>query len=180
MKERLKILFFNNTLRRWHFSTLLEESGISRERLNYFLKLLQKEQFIKRIKHRGKMPYYIANRDLTKFRGEKRLYGLKMLEEAGLFEYLNTCKGVKTAILFGSFARGDWDKSSDIDLFIYGDDSYLQKGKLEAKLGREIQMFTYSNPKEIKKQLDPKLIPNIIRGFHITESISPFEVKVNA
>ena len=178
MKEKLKQLFFNNTLQRWHFNVLLEESEMSRERLYHFLKELQKEKFIIRVKPRGKMPYYLANRDLSKFRLEKQLYGLIQLHE--LFEHLNTCEGVKTAILFGSFARGDWNNESDIDLFIYGDDNKVEKALFEKKLGKEIQLFTYNDAKKMKKELDPKLIPNIIKGFHITENIEPFEVMIHA
>lgn len=180
MKEKVKALFFYNTLRRWHFQALLQESGISRERVNHFLKELLKEKFIMRIKNKGKMPYYLANKESAKFRSEKRLYGLKLLEQSGLFEGLNTCRGVKTAILFGSFARGDWGKSSDIDLFIYGEDAEFQKGLYEKKLRREIQVFAYQNKNEIKRNLDPTVIPNIVKGFLITENIEPFEVRVHA
>ncbi|MBU0456726.1 MAG: nucleotidyltransferase domain-containing protein [Nanoarchaeota archaeon] len=179
MKEKLKSLFFNNTLRKWHFETLMQESGISRERVNHFLKELLKEKLIIRIKKKGKMPYYLANRDAAKFRSEKRLYGLTMLEQSGLFGFLNSCKSIKTAILFGSFARGDWSKSSDIDLFIYGDDKEFQRGLYETKLHRDIQIFKYRNKKTLKKNLDPTVIPNIAKGFFITESIEPFEVTVH-
>ncbi|MBI4739609.1 nucleotidyltransferase domain-containing protein [Candidatus Woesearchaeota archaeon] len=179
MIERLKTLFFNETLRQWHFEALLAESGISRERLNHFLKEFLKEEFIKRVKPKKKMPYYIANRDAPRFRSEKRLYGLEQLEKSGLFEHLNTLEGIKTAILFGSFARGDWSKSSDIDLFIYGDDPRFDKKLYEKKLKREIQTFAYTDPKQIKT-LDKNLIPNIVKGFHITESIEPFEVSIHA
>jgi len=179
MKETIKALFFNHALRRWHFETILSEGSISRERANHFLKELQKEKIIIRVKKRGKMPYYLANRESAKFRSEKKLYGLRILEESGLFETLNTCKGIKTAILFGSFARGDWNKSSDIDLFIYGDDTEFQKEIFERKLQHEIQLFAYQNKNEITKELDPAVIPNIVKGFHITENIEPFEVNIN-
>ncbi|MEK6905355.1 MAG: nucleotidyltransferase domain-containing protein, partial [Nanoarchaeota archaeon] len=109
-----------------------------------------------------------------------KLYGLRMLEESGLFENLNSCKGIKTAILFGSFARGDWSKSSDIDLFIYGDDTEFSKKAYEKNLHREIQVFAYQNKNEIKRTLDPAVIPNIVKGFHITENIEPFEVNIYA
>ena len=33
---------------------------------------------------------------------------------------------------------------------------------------------------EIKKELDPKLIPNIFKGFNIKENIEPFRVDINA
>jgi len=180
MEEKIKALFFNKTLRRWHFEDIVIESKSSRERVNHFLKKLIKEKFIIKIKPIGKMPYYSANRDSPKFRSEKRLYGLKLLEETGLFEHLNSLKGIKTAILFGSFARGDWNNSSDVDLFIYGNASFFEKGKLETKIKREIQLFNYQEPKKIKKELDPKLIPNIIKGFNIKGSLEPFEVILNA
>ena len=180
MKEKVKALFFTESLRRWHFEDIIKESKASRERVNYFLKKLLKEKFILRIKPRGKMPYYIANIDFPKFRSEKRIYGLKLLEQVGLFDHINSLKDVKTAILFGSFARGDWNKSSDIDLFIYGNADYFEKGKLENKIKREIQVFSYQKAEKIKKELDPKLIPNIIKGFNIKGSLEPFEVNINA
>ena len=89
-------------------------------------------------------------------------------------------KGIKTAILFGSFARGDWNKSSDIDLFIYGDDSGFDKAGFERKLGREIQVLSYIDSHMMSKELDPKLLPNIARGFQIKESLEPFTVTVHA
>ncbi len=178
--DPLRPLFFNDTLKRWHFEEIVRVSGMSRERVNHFLRGLCKEGFVKRIKPRGKMPYYFAKRDSPKFRSEKRLYGLSMLDEAGLFEYITSCKGIKTAILFGSFARGDWSRSSDIDIFIYGDDSQFDKQLFESKLGRNIQVFAYTSPAEIKHRLDPRVITNIAKGFHLTESFHPFEVAVHA
>lgn len=180
MNEKLKTLFFNDPLRRWHFGAILRESGVSRERVNHFIKELCNENFIFKIKEKGKMPYYLANIDSAKFRSEKRLFGLKLLEESGLFESLNSCKGIKTAILFGSFARGDWGRSSDIDLFIFGDDTGFQKELYERKLRREIQLFAFQTKNEVKRTLDPKVIPNIVKGFLITENIEPFEVKIHA
>ncbi len=180
MGNKIKELFFNDTLRRWHFEAILRESGLSRERVYHFLKELLKEKLILRIKKKGKMPYYLANRDSAKFRSEKRMYGLTMLEQSGLFENLNSCKSIKTAILFGSFARGDWSRSSDVDIFIYGDDAEFEKGRYESKLHRDIQLFVYQNTKILKKELDSKVIPNIAKGFFITENVEPFEIKIYA
>ncbi|MBN1157063.1 nucleotidyltransferase domain-containing protein [Candidatus Woesearchaeota archaeon] len=176
--EKIKLMFFNEPLRHWHFKNILEESKMSRERVNHFLKELVKDRMVARIKPRGKMPYYVANNGSLRFCYEKRIYGLKILQ--GLFEHLNILKEVKTAILFGSFARGDWGKSSDIDLFIYGDAKGFEKGRIEGMLGREIQLFCYTDAKIMKKELDSKLIPNIANGFSIKGSLEPFEVSVNA
>lgn len=180
MINPLKPLFFNDTLKRWHFEEIVDTSGLSRERCNHFLKQLLKEKFIKRIKPRNMMPYYLANRDSLKFRMEKRMYGLMLLQEAGLFEQIRSCKNIKTAILFGSFARGDWSRSSDIDIFMYGDDSEFNKSVFEQKLHKKIQLFSFEKPTIIKEQVDQKVISNIVKGFHITENIEPFEVTINA
>jgi len=176
MKE-LKSLFYLESLRRWHFKDLIEESGLSRERVDYYLKQLKNEQFIQRIKPKAKMPYYSANLSSPSFRTGKRLYGLCILAESGLLAHLASCKGIKTAILFGSFARGDWNKSSDIDLFVYGDDKEFNQGFFEKKLCREIQILSYNNLSKIK-ELDPSLIPNILKGISLTDSLEPFKIGI--
>ena len=175
----IKPLFFEHTLQRWHFEAIVKASKLSRERVHHFLKELCKEEFIQRHKPKSRMPYYEAHRDSPKFRSEKRIYGLVLLEESGLFEHVSSRKEITTAILFGSFARGDWGKSSDIDLFLFGDDHAFEKHKFESILHREIQLFSYKNRKDIKHQLDPKVIPQIIKGFHINNSIEPFMVGIH-
>ncbi|MDP2749886.1 MAG: nucleotidyltransferase domain-containing protein [Nanoarchaeota archaeon] len=179
MENKLRPLFFKQSLRRWHFEALMKESGLSRNWTNAQLKELLKSGFVKKVKPKGKMPHYEAVMD-DKFKAEKRLYGLKLLEEAGLFSHINSLKGIKTAILFGSFARGNWSFQSDIDLFIFGDDSDFEKGKLESKLGKEIQIFSFNDPKEVSRRLDPNLIPNIAKGFNIKGNLEPFKVNINA
>lgn len=54
-----------------------------------------------------------------------------LLEQSGLLRHIAENEGIKTAIVFGSFSRGDWNRSSDIDLFIYGDDNNFDKGSLK-------------------------------------------------
>ena len=179
MKYDLKTLFFNEPLKRWHFEELVKQSKISRERVNHQIRQLTKEKFIAKTKTKGKMPYYTANTDSGKFRQEKRIHGLDLLEKSGLFEHIESIETIDNAILFGSFSRGDWGKSSDIDLFIYGNDNNFKKGEFEKKLKHEIQVFCYSNKANMKKELDPKLIPNIAKGFTIKEKISLFNIIIN-
>jgi len=177
--ELIKGLFFNNTLKRWYFKELVDQSGMSRERVNHYLRILVKKKFVIRVKPLHKMPYYTANRDSGEFRMEKRFYGLNLLKESGLFEHIQSIPKIKSAILFGSFCRGNWDKSSDIDLFVFGDATELDKAKFESRLKHEIQLFTYHTPKEMKEELDPKVIDNIAKGFNIKENLEPFRVEIN-
>ncbi len=176
----LKELFFKESLRHWHFEELVRQSKLSRERVNVFLKALMKKGVILRIKPVRKMPFYVANRENAHFRAEKKLYGLKLLENSGLIEHLSSLEGVKTAIIFGSFARGDWNKSSDVDIFLFGNGNEFEKGMFEKKLQREIQLFSFDDAENMKRELDQKLFSNIVKGFNIKESLEPFEVRIHA
>lgn len=153
---------------------------MSRERVNFYLKELLKEQLIVRKKPRKKQPYYAAKIRNSNFRMEKRLYGLSLLTESGLFEHLLSSPEIKTAILFGSFARGDWGKNSDVDLFIYGQDIDLDKGKFELELHRELQVFGFQNVDELKQKVSTALLSNIAKGFNIKGTLEPFEVSIHA
>ena len=73
--KTIKSLFFEDTLKRWHFEGIVKASEMSRERANHYLKELLKQDFIIRIKQKGKMPYYAANRESEKFRDEKDFMG---------------------------------------------------------------------------------------------------------
>jgi len=176
--NKLLSLFFNESLRRWHFEYLVNESGLSRERVNHYIKELIIENLINKIKEKGKMPYYISNRVNPRFRLEKKQFGIGLIIKSGLFDHISSIKEIRSAFLFGSFSRGDWNKSSDVDLFIYGDSSIFDKAKFERILGRNIQLFSFDKKKKIKDELDKKLIPNIINGFNIKENIEPFEVSI--
>jgi predicted nucleotidyltransferase len=177
--KTIKELFFSQSMRRWHFEDLVRESKQSRERVNHYVKQLLKEKLILRTKPKAKMPYYEANRESQKFRMEKRLFGLELLEKAGLFEELGNQDEVKSAIVFGSFSRGDWNESSDVDLFVFGDISQFDKAKIESKLKKEVQLFCYNDIKNIKRELDPNLIPKIAQGFSVKGTLEPFEVRLN-
>ncbi len=126
------------------------------------------------------MPYYSTNLENTSFRMEKRLFGLTILQESGLFDHLYANPAIKTAILFGSFAWGDWGRSSDVDLFLYGEDQNFEKGKFELLLKRELQVFSFNVPQKIKEELNPALISNITKGFNIKGDLEPFEVIIHA
>jgi len=92
---------------------------------------------------------------LKTFGLEKRLRGL-----------IENIPGVKEAYIYGSYARGKMDSSSDVDLLVVGSHSVLglqrSIAKLQKDLGREINIVNF-NQKEFerrKKNEDP-FISNI-------------------
>ncbi|MFH1211874.1 MAG: nucleotidyltransferase domain-containing protein [Candidatus Woesearchaeota archaeon] len=175
-KEILELIF--NSTKQWHFTELLEAVKIGRPQLARWLALLEKEKIIKRIKRKGKMPYYVHNFEAPEFKIRKKMHAYEKLYKSGLLGHLASLKGAKTVILFGSFSREDWYADSDIDLFIYGSDSGLKKAFFESKLGRAIQVHSAKNNKDIQKI--SKLLPYIISGNFIKGSVADLGVEINA
>ncbi|MBU4493276.1 MAG: nucleotidyltransferase domain-containing protein [Nanoarchaeota archaeon] len=178
-EEKVVELFFESPTREWHFEEIVKGAKITRSKADRWLKQFIKEGLIKRIKKKGKMPYYISSYDSPKYKNRKRIFGLTKLYESGLLNHLGYLEKAKTIILFGSFSRSDWYKNSDIDIFIYGDPKGLRIVDYELKLHRDIQLFICQNKKDLSK-LGEGLIRNIIKGNLIKGDMDFVRVGINA
>lgn len=108
------------------------------------------------------------NRDDQHVLQLKRTENLKMLYESGLINFLDDQLPGATIVLFGSYARGDDLRSSDIDLAIMGrKEKELALSKFEKLLDRKILLNFYSSLKEIHKELRE----NICNGIVVTGGI---------
>ncbi|MBI2559469.1 nucleotidyltransferase domain-containing protein [Candidatus Woesearchaeota archaeon] len=177
-KEESVLELFYGSSRHWHFNEIMKKAGISRPRLAQWLNKFERESIIKRVKPKGKMPYYVQDFDSPEFHQRKRLFTLKRLAESGLLKHLASLKEAKVVILFGSFSRSDWYDDSDIDVFIYGDDSEFEAGKFSVKLKRDIQVHSAKDRRDLKR-ID-KMIPYILMGDFIKGSIEDLGVEIHA
>ena len=147
---------FFNTPKHWHFEELCRATPISKPQLSYWLKKYEKEGLIKRVKPRGKMPYYAALEENPEYQNIKRLYALKFLTESGLFNHLAALKKAKVVILFGSFSRYDWYGNSDIDILIEFNGSLLTlieiEMKLKERLRKKVDLLTYNGINHLLKE----------------------------
>lgn len=78
--------------------------------------------------------------------------------------------GIKTAFVYGSFAKGDERKDSDVDLFLIGDDidddSLISAiNEIERELFKEINYTSYSE-NEYKKEKSKKgsFVAEVVKG----------------
>jgi len=171
-EERLlQALLGNSPLRHWHFQELLKETGMSRGALNKWLKKYSKEGLLKRIKTPGRFPYFTAGEDNPAYKAKKKQYILDRIYESGLITELLDSDSIQVAIIFGSAARGDWYKDSDIDLFILGDSKGMKKSRYETRLKRDIEVHEFSSRKEIK-EVKTGLMSNIVNGYLIKGKLS--------
>lgn len=177
-KEDNVIELFFNSSRYWHFNELLEKSGLSRSRLSEWLKKFEKEKLIKKVKQKGKMPFYVRVFENKNFQYKKRLFALKKLTETGFLNHLYSLPKAQVVIIFGSFSSYDWHTNSDIDVFIYGKDDEFNQGKYETIFNRQIQVHIAKNQEDLKRIKN--MLPYIIAGDFVKGSINDLNVVINA
>lgn len=135
------------------------------------LRSLEKQGLFQSFKH-GNLLYYKVNKDYPLFKEFKSIVQKTIGVQGLLKEHLSSLKNIKTAFIYGSFARNKQIISSDIDLFLIGkidENQVLEKiTHLEKQLDREINYTLYS-PEEFKnkkKQNEP-FIMNLIKNEKI-------------
>ncbi|MBU2638988.1 MAG: nucleotidyltransferase domain-containing protein [Nanoarchaeota archaeon] len=178
-EESVLELFLNEPAKQWHFEEILKKAKISRPQAMLWLKKFASEKLIKRIKAKGKMPYYIANHKNEEYRVKKKMFALQTFSKAGFLQHLASLPKANAVILFGSMSRWDWHSESDIDLFIFGNPEKIDVGKYRNKLHREIQTFVCKDKEELRK-LNLSLLKDIVEGYTVKGSMDFVEVKANA
>lgn len=177
-EEQVLKLFFEEPTREWHFEEVLKTARISRSKAVAWLRLFVKEELIIRVKKKNQMPFYLSNHQSPAYRNKKKIYALECFYRSGFLNHLSSLKA-KSVIIFGSFARSDWYKNSDIDLFVYGDPEGLNVAKYELALHHPIEVFACQNKKELAK-MGSALMRNIIKGNLIKGDLDFVKVEINA
>jgi len=104
---------------------------------------------------RGKVTLISANKDLPYFNDLKNL----IIKTVGIAEpirkSLSRVKGIKYALIFGSFAKGEETEKSDVDVLVIGnanEEKILKElNKAEREIGREINHILWSEREFLKK-----------------------------
>ncbi|MBL7054792.1 nucleotidyltransferase domain-containing protein [Candidatus Woesearchaeota archaeon] len=174
-EEMVLELFLNEPAKHWHFNQIVETAKISEPSTNKWLKRLIKENLIKRVKPRGKMPYFIANFRHENYRSKKKIYALEKMYESGLLTKLQQLNNAKAVVIFGSFARSDWNSQSDVDIFVLGNPEDLRFGILWSGLGfqgkaRELQVHSFKSVEETRN-IHSGLMKNVVKGYFIKGNI---------
>ena len=169
----LKLILENSPLKEWHFEEMGREAKVTKLAVNKWLKKYVSEGLLKHIKEKRKFPYFTVGSNNLIYHSFKRVYALEQLHKSGLIPKLLSLKTAKTIILFGSIARGDWYKGSDIDIFVLGDILDFDKNIYELKLQKNIGLTIFQNKEEIK-EVKTGLIKNIVNGYILKGQIQDF------
>ncbi|NOZ80424.1 MAG: hypothetical protein GXP63_02025 [DPANN group archaeon] len=135
--------------------------------LKNYLSELEKEDLIKKTLHRVQQyPLYSANRDSSYFKTLKKLHSIRAIEESGLLDVIDSSCMPNTIVLFGSVARGEDIKESDIDLFVEADQEHLVLKRFEKILQRRINLLFSTSFRGLSNELKNNIINGIVlKGY---------------
>jgi len=179
-KEKILECFYKNRGREIYFSEILRQTGLTQNTTLKHLRNLQENGLILSIKKIGNTFYKINPNNfqiysIFSFFDYKKLNNLPSERKRAITEFLNKIKNKPLiCLIFGSTAKGTFDKKSDIDLLLIYNNKELQDKKLkkdiESITGVKIQTliidFGYFKEQILKQ--DDKVVAHAIKtGFVI-------------
>jgi len=157
--NRIKELFFENPTKDFQIRGIAKTLSIPKTTVSYQInKLLEQSIIIKEKK--SVFPSFRANETNKIYRFYKKQSILQKIHESGLLDYLETECNPRCTILFGSVSKAEYDKNSDIDLFLQTKEIKINVEKYEKKLKHNINLIFEYNLNNISKEL----LNNIING----------------
>lgn len=149
--------FLTNPYKEFYIRELAKKLSLSPFATKKYSDILVKEKFILEDK-RANLRYLKANVSNLFYKHLKISYNIREIINSGLVEFIkNSVANVTSIILFGSFAKGENDDKSDIDLVVIGKEKYLDLNKFENNMNREITIhfFSWSEWNEKAKKDNP-------------------------
>jgi len=156
--------FFEDNYRRINVREYARLQNISPPTASKLLEKLRKETLLRKEIEKQYI-YYYANKDSKLFIDFSRIYWKIRLEKKGLVDYLEKELLSPIIILFGSLAKAEVRKDSDLDLAIFSvTNKQIKLEKYEKLLKRNIQIFIFNKRENIKSK---ELLNNVLNGYKI-------------
>jgi len=130
--------FLENPYEEVYLRQLAKKLKLSPFAIKKYSDLLIKENLIKEEK-KANLRYFKANTNNLFFKQLKISNNISIILKLGLIEFLKeNVSNVSSIVLFGSMAKGEDDKDSDVDLLIIGKEKHLNLIKIEEKIKKRI------------------------------------------
>jgi predicted nucleotidyltransferase len=162
-KIRILRLFFEGPNERLHLREVARRVGLSATGAMKILRRLEKEGLLE--KERAAVTVvYRGNYDNEKFKALKRALNLYSLNSSGLVsELVDFFKVPECIVLFGSYAKGEDTRESDIDIAVLtGMKEYPQLDVYENNLKKKISLHLIDNIKNEEKDFINTLVNGIV------------------
>lgn len=154
-----------------YLNELAKKLQISPRSIKIYCDLFDKEGIIKR-EIKGNMHIFSTNNDNFRVREMKRTYFANLLAEMNIENIAEECASIA---IYGSYASGNYDEKSDIDILIIGEEQQVRRDiivKIMEIIGKEIQLSIIPIIKweKMKKEEDP-FVKSIIRNHILVKGV---------
>lgn len=164
--DEIRELFFKYPNKGFRIRELNKILGIAAKSLYVYLNYFEKMTLIKITNEYG-LKIYRANLDSKQYKIEKSGYNLSQLYKSKIVDEINLKYDFPTIILFGSYAKGENNENSDIDIAIISKINVdLDISKYENILNHQIQILNIKDFSKLNKELKNNLINGkILSGY---------------
>jgi len=130
-------LFYENPGKEFYLRQIARLTKTPKTTVARRLNQLTKSGVIKRV-NAEPFPLYVSNSEKKVYTYRKKIYILQKIFESNIVEYIIDQTHPSTIVLYGSMASGNYDKNSDIDIFIESEETELDFSRFERKLKHKI------------------------------------------
>lgn len=130
--------FLLHPTREIHLKELARRLEVSPRSVKIYCDLFEEEGILVS-ERKGNMRVFRLNNDSFAVRELKRAYHLLLLKESGIERLCKAC----TIAVYGSFASGEVDERSDLDILVIGDEEEIDYDllrEIEERTGRDVQI----------------------------------------
>ncbi|MFH1211361.1 MAG: nucleotidyltransferase domain-containing protein [Candidatus Woesearchaeota archaeon] len=152
-------LFFENPGKEFYLRQISRLAKIPKTTVSRRIALLLEEKIIKKAEAE---PYsrFIADTESPAYIFYKKQFILEKIFKSGIIEYIADKTHPKAIILFGSCAKGEYTKDSDIDLFVQSPETELSLKRF--RLSHGINIIFSDSLQKISENLRNNIINGVI------------------
>jgi predicted nucleotidyltransferase len=157
--------FFDSPSREFHLRELARLMKRNPVTIKKHMKDFVKSGVIQCKKERN-LEIYRSNSENFLYKEYKKIYNRLNIIDSGIIEFLEKELTMPTVVVFGSFAHGEDNENSDIDIFIISEiKTPISLDTFEKRLGKSIQTHIFSRKEwKLLKKTNPDLVNSIING----------------
>ncbi len=153
---RLRVLaqFFEFPGEGFYLRELARILGMSPMTVKRALSLLVSDGLILRIEEKNRT-LFRANTESHTFRYAKISYNLAVLEDKRIVEdLLEDVPGISSIMLYGSYARGENDTHSDLDILVISTAKKVDASEISKKIGVMVNVMNFTSTQWTKQAKD--------------------------
>ena len=163
--------FLKYPTERTYLNELAKKLQVSPRSVKIYCDIFEKKNIINR-EIKGNMHIFTTNNDNFRVREMKRSYFMNLFAEMNIE---NIAEKIASIAIYGSYASGNYDEKSDIDILIIGEEQYVKRDmivKIMEAIGKEFQLNVIPIMKweKLKKDND-HFVKNIIRNHVLIKGV---------